>query len=60
MGRSRFSEISEKTMPHTPETHTCNADRKKSLLRWCWILFMLAAIAVAGPMAAEKGKPLVR
>jgi len=30
--------------------------RKKSLRRWCWILLMLAA--VAGPMAAEKGKPL--
>jgi hypothetical protein len=45
-------------MPHTPQTHTCKAGRKISLLRWCWILFMLAGIAAAGPMAAEKGKPL--
>ena len=45
-------------MPHTPETNTCSAGRKKSLLCWCWILFMLAAIAVGGPMAAQKGKPL--
>jgi len=30
----------------------------KSLLRQWWVLLMLAAIAVAGPMAAQKGKPL--
>jgi hypothetical protein len=53
---SHFSGISEKAMPHTPEANTGNAGRTKSLLRWCWILLMLAA--VAGPMAAEKGKPL--
>ena len=45
-------------MPHTPETNTCSAGGKKSLLCWCWILVMLATIAVAGPMAAQKGKPL--
>src|SRR5208282_72148 len=56
--RSRFSEISEKTMPHSPETRTGNIGRRQSLLRWCWILFMLTAIAGAGPMVAQKGKPL--
>jgi hypothetical protein len=45
-------------MSNTPEANACNAGRKKSLLRWCSILFMLAAMAVAGPMAVQKGKPL--
>jgi hypothetical protein len=45
-------------MPHTLQPHTCHAARKRSLLRWCWTLFLLAAMAVAGPMAAQKGKPL--
>ena len=43
-------------MRHTSESNPGNSVRKKSLRRWCWILLMLAA--VAGPMAAEKGKPL--
>lgn len=45
-------------MPHSPETRTGNIGRRQSLLRWCWILFMLTAIAGAGPMVAQKGKPL--
>jgi hypothetical protein len=45
-------------MHDIPETDACNAGCKKSLLHWCWVLVMLAAIAVAVPVAAEKGKPL--
>lgn len=58
VANSSFSEINENTMPDTPEANSRNAGRKKGLLRSCWILFMLAALAVAGPVAAEKGKPL--
>lgn len=54
----RFSEINGKTMPHTPQTNACPAGRQKSLLRWCWILFLLATIPIAAPTAAQKGKPL--
>ncbi len=45
-------------MDPTPEANRGNDRRGKNLLRCCWILFMLAALPVAGPMAAEKGKPL--
>jgi len=45
-------------MPHTHETNTGSAGRKKNLLRGCAILLMLAALFLAGPMAAQKGKPL--
>ena len=45
-------------MPHAPNANTCNAAGKKGLLRWWWIFLILAAITIAGPMAAEKGKPL--
>jgi hypothetical protein len=56
--KSRYSGTSESPMPHTPEIRTGNDDRKESLLRWCWILCMLAILGLAGPMAAQKGKPL--
>ncbi|MFZ0962202.1 MAG: PEGA domain-containing protein [Terriglobia bacterium] len=58
VANSRFSAISENSMPNNPEANPNNMRRKKGLLRSGWILFMLAALAVAGPMAAEKGKPL--
>ena len=45
-------------MPHLPETNTCQAGRPKSLRRWLGIMLVLGAIVVAGPMAAQKGKPL--
>jgi hypothetical protein len=45
-------------MFHTSETNACQAGRKQGLLRRCWILFMLAALVVAAPAAAQKGKPL--
>jgi len=45
-------------MSNAPEVNGRTNDRRKGLLRWCWILFMLTAMAVAGPVAAEKGKPL--
>ncbi|HXW15759.1 MAG TPA: PEGA domain-containing protein, partial [Terriglobia bacterium] len=53
-----FSGISEETMPHTPATHACSADRKKSPRCWCGILLMLAVTVVPGPMIAQKVKPL--
>jgi len=53
-----ISGINEKNMPHPPMPHTGNAGRNRIMLRWCGILVMLAAITVAGPVAAEKGKPL--
>ncbi|MGA2985678.1 MAG: PEGA domain-containing protein [Terriglobia bacterium] len=40
------------------ETCTRNAAGKKGLLPWCGLLAMLAALAVAGPVAAQGGKPL--
>ena len=45
-------------MLKTPEADSSNPGRKKSILRWCWILLILAATTVAAPLAAEKGKPL--
>jgi hypothetical protein len=51
----RFQRI---TMTHPPEADNCRAGGKKSVLRWCWILFMLAAMATAAPLTAAKGKPL--
>ena len=45
-------------MPHLPETPACHASRWQDLPRWLGILLMLAAIFMAWPMAAQKGKPL--
>jgi len=45
-------------MTHPPEANNCSAGGKKSVLRGFWILFMAATMAMAGPMAAGKAKPL--
>ena len=45
-------------MHRTPQSPSGNAARIKSLLQRWWVLLLLAAIAVAVPMAAQKGKPL--
>jgi hypothetical protein len=45
-------------MPKTPEPDFSHTGRKRSLLRWGWIILILAVITVAAPMTAEKGKPL--
>ena len=47
-------------MPHTPETDTCHAGRKKSLLRWGWILLMLAAISRSRPDGRGKRQTSLR
>ena len=53
-----FSGLSERIMPHLPETPACPARRPQDLRRWLGMLLMLAAIFLAGPMAAQQGKPL--
>jgi hypothetical protein len=45
-------------MSHNPKPHTVNTADRKSTLSLCCILLLLAGIAIARPMAAEKGKPL--
>jgi len=45
-------------MPQTPEVNIRSAGRRRSLRRWGGVLLMLAAIAFAAPLAAQKGKPL--
>jgi hypothetical protein len=50
--------ILKENMPHSSETDRSKITRANSLLRWCWILLVLAALGFAGPTAAEKGKPL--
>ena len=45
-------------MPHLPETNLHQTCRPKGLRRWLGIWLVLAAIAMAGPLAAQKGKPL--
>jgi hypothetical protein len=45
-------------MSHALNNHTCSTDRKPKLATWCWLLLALAALALAGLTAAQKGKPL--
>jgi hypothetical protein len=45
-------------MSYSTEAELCPAVRAKSVRRWCGVLFVLAALVVAAPISAEKGKPL--
>ena len=56
--RSRFSEVGESTMRGPAKRATRVAARISSALPGRWAVVILTVIALASPMAAQKGKPL--
>ena len=45
-------------MSHNSKPHKHSAANRRSTLRLCCVLLLLAGIAIARPTVAEKGKPL--
>ena len=54
----RFAGNNKTTMSHHSKSPTHDAANRRTALRFCSILLLLAGIALARPMMAEKGKPL--